>query len=574
MSNRYNQASLPPSIEQTVELQGTRQAALEMGRNRLMVTGFVFVLLFTILGVRVVDLTVVREGAEPEIARTKPSQGLVTGRNDIMDRNGVLLATSLPTASLTINSRDFLASGENPLKAAEKLKTILPDLDLAKTVAKLKSNRAYGYLKRNVTPEQQYRVNNLGIPGLNYQRQERRVYPHGHLVSHILGMTDVDGNGIAGLEKRFDSQLRSQGEPLKLSLDVRLQAILHEELTRAAREFKAIGAAGVIMDVNTGEIISQVSLPDYDPNNLKTIKGDAAFNRATKGVYEMGSTFKLFTTAMALDNGTVSLRSGYDATKPIRIARFRITDYHPENRWLSVPEILVYSSNIGTAKMAMDVGAKNQQEYLRKFGLLDPSSVELPEVGSPLVPDRWRDISTMTISYGHGVAVSPLQLATGVGAISNGGIMRPATLLKKNKGVFVSGERIISSKTSRQMRQLMRLVVRNGTGRNADARGYLVGGKTGTAEKPGGGSYRTTALISSFVGVFPTSKPRYVVLAILDEPKGNKKTYGYATAGWVAAPIVSRVIERLAPLVGISPIQEELVPQPGDPLFIKVKARG
>ena len=571
-TNRIHYSPLPTSGK--VELQGTRQAALEMGRNRLMVTGLVFVLLFSILGYRVVDLTVIREGAEPKLASTNPSQALVTGRNDITDRNGVLLATSLPTASITINSRDFLASGENPEKAAKKLKALLPSLDFAKTVKKLKSKRAYDYLKRNLTPTMQYKVNNLGIPGLNFERQERRVYPHGHLASHLLGMTDVDGNGIAGLEKRFDGQLRSLGEPLELSLDIRLQAILHEELTRATREFKAIGAAGVIMDVNTGELIAQVSLPDYDPNNLKTIKGDAAFNRATKGVYEMGSTFKLFTTAMALDNGTVNLRSGYDATKPIHIARFRITDYHPKSRWLSVPEILVYSSNIGTAKMALDVGSKTQQDYLRKFGLLDPSSIELPEVGSPLTPARWRDISTMTVSYGHGVAVSPLQLATGVSALANGGIMRPATLLKKDKGIFVTGERVLSAKTSRQMRQLMRLVVRNGTGRNADAGGYLVGGKTGTAEKPGGGAYRTKALISSFVGVFPTSKPRYVVLAVLDEPKGNKKSYGYATAGWVAAPVVSRVVERLAPLVGISPIQEELVPQPGDPLFLKVKARG
>jgi len=564
---------VPPAAKK-VELLGVRNEALETGRNRLLVTGFVFVLLFFAIGARVVDLTVIRAGQEPKIAHVAKTPTLATGRNDIVDRNGVLLATSLPTASLMVDSRDFLASGESANLVAKRLKKILPSLDEVRTAKRLTSDRAFVYLWRNLTPDEQFEVNKLGIPGVNYQREEQRVYPHGHLVSHILGITDVDGMGIAGLEKRFDRDLREVGNPIQVSLDVRLQAILHEELNKATREFKAIGAAGVILDVNTGEVLAQVSLPDFDPNDRNTAQGDASFNRATKGVYEMGSTFKLFTTAMALDYGTVTLKGGYDATDPIKVARFRINDYHAKKRWLSVPEILVYSSNIGAAKMALDVGTKIQQRYLKKFGLLDPSSVELPEVGSPLVPSPWREINTMTISYGHGVAVSPLQLVTATAALANGGIMRPATLIKKDENVFVPGEQILTARTSRQMRELMRLVVRDGTGRNAEAPGYLVGGKTGTAEKPGGGKYRTKALISSFVGVFPTNRPRYVVMAALDEPVGNKKTFGYATAGWVAAPVVSRIVSKMAPLMGIAPIVEEFLPQPGDPLFIKASTKG
>jgi cell division protein FtsI (penicillin-binding protein 3) len=336
-------------------------------------------------------------------------------------------------------------------------------------------------------------------------------------------------------------------------LDIRIQAMLHRELMAAVREFRAIGAAGVVLDANSGEVVAMVSLPDFDPNDSASAAGETAFNRATKGVYEMGSTFKLFTAAMALDSGTVDLNGGYDASEPIRISRFTIRDFHGKNRWLSVPEIIVYSSNIGAAKMAVDVGTRTQRAYLDRFGLLRPPSLELPEIGTPLTPGRWREINTMTIAYGHGIAVSPLQLVSGVAALVNGGFYVPPTLLKREGDEVIGAKRVLSAQTSGQMRGLMRMVVNTGTGRKAAVRGYAVGGKTGTADKLSARGYRKNATISSFVGAFPMDAPRYILLVLVDEPKGNKRTFNYATGGWVAAPAVGRLVERMAPLIGMAP---------------------
>jgi len=565
---------IPPSAgARKVELDGTRKAALETGRHRLVVTGVVFTLIFAVLMGRVIDVSVLKEGGEPRLARTPPPVEHIAARAGILDRNGNLLATSLPTVSLHVNARAFKQTGESAEKTAAKLATVLPDLDQETTAQRLKSDRAFVYLHRNLPPKQQYEVNKLGIPALHFERQDTRVYPHGGLAAHILGLTDVDGNGIAGIEKSFDKQLQSATQPLRLSIDIRLQELLREELVKAYDEFKAIGGAGLIMDVNTGEVLAQVSLPDFDPNAPSADDKDAQRNRVTADVHEMGSTFKLITAAMALDNGTVSLTSRYDARSPIKVARFRIRDFHPQKRWLSVPEILVYSSNIGAAKMAVDVGTEVQKKYLRQLGLLDRPSAEIPEIAAPLTPATWREINTMTISYGHGIAVSPLQLATAISTIVNGGVMRPATFLKKEEGVFVPGEQVFTARTSRQMREMMRLVVRDGTGRKAEAAGYMVGGKTGTAEKQVQGSYEREALYSSFVGVFPTNDPKYLIFAALDEPKGHSGTYGYATGGWVGAPVVGRVVRRMAPLMGIAPTTEEPLPQPGDPLFIQTAMR-
>jgi cell division protein FtsI (penicillin-binding protein 3) len=313
----------------------------------------------------------------------------------------------------------------------------------------------------------------------------------------------------------------------------------------------------VVLDTATGETLAMVSLPDFDPNTPDRAPDKARFNRATLGVYEMGSTFKIFTTAMALDAGTVGMRGGFDASKPIKVARFTITDFHGKNRWLSVPEIFMYSSNIGTAKMAMALGTKGQREYLDRLGLLTPARIELPEIGAPLVPSPWREINTITISYGHGIAVSPVQIAEAVSTVVNGGIRRRATVLKPLKGEAPKGIRVLKPRTSHNMRKLLRLVVTGGTGRQAHAPGYLVGGKTGSAEKIGTRGYREKALVSSFVGAFPMNAPRYVVLAVIDEPHGDKRTFGYATGGWTAAPVVSRFISRAGPLLGIAPMDED-----------------
>ncbi len=483
------------------------------------------------------------------MASVVSSASATAERTDIVDRNGVILASSLPTSSLYADPADII----DAVDAADKLAGVLPGLNPTEVLAKLKSKSRFVWLRRNLTPEQMYEINSLGLPGLSFQNSESRVYPQGRIASHVLGFTDIDGRGIAGLERHFDQLLRRGGGALKLSIDIRIQSIMYRELSAAMREFNAIGAAGVVLDVNTGETLAMVSLPDFDPNAPAKTPGGNVFNRVTNGVYEMGSTFKLFNTAMALDSGIVNLSDGYDTSKPIHAAQFTITDFHGKKRWLSVPEILVYSSNIGSAKIAMDLGTEIQRSYLGRFGLLKAASIELPEIGSPLPPSRWRDINTMTIAYGHGIAVSPLQVATAVAGVVNGGIFRSATLLKQPPGYKPEGVRVLSNKTSLEMRSLMRMVVLDGTGRKADAVGYRVGGKTGTAEKISAGGYLKKSLISSFVGVFPIDAPRYVVLALLDEPKGDKKTFNYATGGWVAAPVVRQVVERMGSLLGISP---------------------
>lgn len=556
-----------------IRMESVRKQALDQGRTRLLVTGVMFALAFGVLGVRLVDLTRHGKSGAPQWqAMTKSkTENTVVVRGDVHDRFGHILATSLPTQSLYVDSREAL-KGDEAGVVVDKLLTVLPDLNREQVIEKMTNGGRFQWVERNLTPDQVWAVNSLGLLGFGFRREERRVYPYGPTFAHVIGYTDVDGRGISGVERTFEGRLGNEGAPVDLSIDMRVQAILHDELTKAKDRFSALGAAGVVMDVNTGEIVAMASLPDFDPNKPASSLGESGFNRATKGVYEMGSTFKLFTTAMALDTGTVGLTDGYDASEPIRIARFTINDFHAKKRWLSVPEILVYSSNIGTAKMALDVGMKKQKEYLTRFGLLGTPDVELPEVGSPLFPTRWGDISTMTIAYGHGIAVSPLQVAAGVSALVNGGIMLPPTLMKQTSASLPRGEQVLKAKTSEAMRSLMRLVVRGGTGKNADVQGYLVGGKTGTAEKQVAGRYDKKALISSFVGAFPMTKPRYVVLAVVDEPKGIKATYGYATGGWVAAPVVQAVIGRMGPLYGLVPDArgDDVEEAPGHPLHVPV----
>jgi len=329
----------------------------------------------------------------------------------------------------------------------------------------------------------------------------------------------------------------------------------------------------VVLNVHTGEVLALVSLPEFDPNRLADASADALFNRASLGVYEMGSTFKTFTMAMALDLGTIDIGGGYDATEPLRVARFVIRDDHPKRRWLSVPEIFIYSSNIGAAKMARDVGGAQQKAFLDRLGLLQRAGLEIPEIGRPMWPEPWREINTMTIAFGHGIAVSPVQLASGVAAIVNGGLVAPATLMRHQAGEPMAGRRVIAAETSAVMRRLLRAVVTRGTGGKADVPGYAVGGKTGTARKVGDGGYRRGALISSFVGVFPIAAPRYVALAILDEPQGNESTMGFASGGWTAAPVVGRVIARIAPMLGVSP-QEEGVGDERDVLLVEAAGGG
>ncbi|MGE0719852.1 MAG: peptidoglycan D,D-transpeptidase FtsI family protein, partial [Alphaproteobacteria bacterium] len=377
------------------------------------------------------------------------------------------------------------------------------------------------------------------------------------LAAHVVGFSGVDPVGLQGVERTLEDRIRGQRKPVELSLDLRVQHVLREELLRSMTEFKALGAAGVVMDAHTAEIIALVSLPDYDANTPGTATPETLFNRVTLGTYEMGSVFKIFTTAMALESGKTSLTGGYDATRPIQISRFTIDDYKGKHRWLTVPEIFKYSSNIGSAKMALDVGIPGQRAFLDRLGLLKQMAIEVPENGHPLVPNPWREINAMTIAFGHGLSVTPMQMVGATAAVVNGGIMRRPTLIKQPYGTHPDGIRVIRPRVSDDMRKLMRLVVVDGTGKKANAPGYLVGGKTGSAEKAAGRSYRKKALLSSFVGAFPMNDPQYVVLVMVDEPQGTVQSQGYATGGWVAAPLMARVVERIAPIVGVKPVDEE-----------------
>ncbi|MGE5477690.1 MAG: peptidoglycan D,D-transpeptidase FtsI family protein [Bacteroidales bacterium] len=533
-----------------VRLDGVRKRALETGRARLVVTALAFMAAYSLITVRMVDVALTDGAATKERALpTARTEGLEMERGDITDRNGVILATSLPTVSLYAKAYEIL----DPAEAATKLVGVLPDLNRADVQAKLGSGKQFVWLRRNLTPRQQYDVNALGIPGLYFEKGERRVYPHGGLAAHIVGMTDIDNKGIAGIEKKFDGALRGSHEPLRLSIDIRAQTVVRNELMKAITEFRALGGLGMVLDIHTGEMIAMVSLPDFDPNDPPAGQSEALFNRATKGAYEMGSTMKLFNTALAIDSGRFNINSSVDCSKTLVFAGHTIHDDHPLNRWASVAEILVHSSNIGSARMALDVGTENQRSFMGRIDMLHTPTIELPEVGGPLVPNPWREINTVTISFGHGLSITPLQLVQGTAALVNGGIFHPVTLLTRDANAPLPGERIIKQKTSDQVRQLMRLVVTDGTGKKADVAGYEVGGKTGTAEKAVNGSYKKKAVLSSFVAAFPMDNPRYVVLASIDEPQGTKETYGFITAGWTAAPVAGRIIAQVAPLMGLMP---------------------
>ena len=536
---------MPPRLGDDV------RKALEVGRARMLVAAFFMMLAFALVGGRVTQLAILGEADQHRPVAHRTADKPLKPRADIVDRNGEVLATDLPTASLYANARRLL----DPQEAARGLVTVLPDLDYAKTLEKLQSDRTFVWLRRNLTPREQLEITALGIPGIDFIPEYSRVYPHGPLLSHLLGYVDSDNTGIAGLEKRFDETLAGTDAALQLTVDLRVQHILREELRSAMLEFKAKAAAGVVLDAGSGEVVALVSLPDFDPNHPGKARDAARFNRATLGVYELGSTFKVFTAAMALDSGVASMNGRYDATRPLKVAQFTIRDYHAKRRWLSLPEVFIYSSNIGAALIAQDIGGKRQQDYLRRLGMLDPLPLEIPETGRPIVPSVWRDVNTMTIGFGHGLAVSPLHLASGVAAVANGGVVHAPTLVRMPRGdADETGRRVFSEATSLQLRKLMRLTVLSGTGRHAEVPGYPVGGKTGTAEKPGREGYAGKSLLSSFVAVFPITQPRYVVLAMLDEPEGNDSTHGNATGGWVAAPVVRNVIGRIAPMLGIRPI--------------------
>ena len=567
MSDSYDRLSagnLPSRLAESVRLEGVRKQAVETGRNRLVIVAAVFACAFVVLAGRLVHLSTIGEAGGTGLA---VSGEIGIARAEIVDRNGVLLASDLTTASLYANPHRVLDAAE----ASDKISRVLPGIDRGELFSKLSTSKRFVWVKRHLTPRQQYAVNALGLPGFAFLEEQKRVYPQGRLVAHIVGYTGVDNRGLAGIEKRLDERLGAAARdggaqpPLYLSVDIRVQHVLRDQLAAAVEKYQAIGATGVVLDANDGQILASVSLPDFNPHRVDQASEASRFNRASLGVYEMGSTFKIFTVAMALELGTADLADSFDAREPIRVSRFMIRDDHAKNRWLSVPEVFIYSSNIAAARMALDVGTERQREFLGRIGLLRRAPLEVAEVGQPIVPNPWREISTMTIAFGHGVAVTPIQMASAVASLVNGGTRVVPTFIANRQDVRAVSERVVSRKTSEAMRRLMRLNVVEGTGKKADVPGYFVGGKTGTAEKVGGRGYRRKALRSSFIGVFPALEPRYVVLVMLDEPQGIKETFGFATAGWTAAPVVGQVIEQAAPLLGVEVEVEGEEEEEGEP---------
>ncbi len=473
-------------------------------------------------------------------------------RADIVDRNGEVLATTLEMPSLYANPKQI----EEKEKVASELAQIFPELTSAKLAETLnRPNLSFVWIKHDLTPHQQLAVNALGEHGLQFLNEDRRVYPKGNLFAHVVGFVNSDGKGMAGIEAGLEKHLKSDASPVRLSVDARVQFILRSEILHQMAQFDAKRGFGLVMNVRSGEILALSSLPDFDPNNLTAATTEELYNHATFGVYEMGSVFKIFNTAMLLSSGLATMDTKFDATHPLHIGRFTIHDDHPQSRWLTVAEVFQYSSNIGSAKEAELAGIPRQRDFLGKLGLLDTPRIELPEVAAPHFPSDWREVNLLTIAFGHGMSVSPLQMATGVSAVVNGGLLYRPTLLASASQP--RGERVLSPTVSDEMRKLLRLVVTSGTGKFAAAPGYLVGGKTGTAEEVANAGYARKQLLASFVGVFPINDPQYVVIISIDQPHGNKSSYGYATAGWVAAPGVSHIIERMAPLVGIHPIDED-----------------
>ncbi|MEP7029812.1 MAG: penicillin-binding protein 2, partial [Pseudolabrys sp.] len=478
-----------------------------------------------------------------------------------LDRNGQILATDVKTPSLFAEPRKIIDVDE----AVELLTAVMPDLDATEVRERLSSKKGFVWLKREITPAQQNEIHRLGIPGVGFLTENKRVYPNGPVISHEIGHVNIDNQGIAGIEKWLDGQglaaLHMAGlatdrlqKPVALAVDLRVQYALRAELVAAREKFKAIAAAGIIADVNTGEIVAMVSEPDYDPNNPREANDPTRINRLTTGVYEMGSTFKALTLAMALDSGKISLNSSFDARVPLRYGKFEIHDFHSQKRVLTVPEIFTYSSNIGTARMAVSLGVDYHKAFLKKLGQLDRLRTELPESAEPLVPKHWSELNTVTIAFGHGLSVAPLQAVMGIAALVNGGKLIPPTFLKRDQAEADKlGVRVIKPETADKMRYLMRLNVEKGTATRANVAGYYVGGKTGTSEKVVGGRYSKTKVLTSFTAIMPADKPRYLLLIMIDEPQGSPETHGYATSGWNAVPVGAKVIERVAPLLDIPP---------------------
>ncbi len=529
---------------------GFRQKTHQLAQQRLMS----LMLLFMAAGcVIVIRLGLLAIDASAPKAQTL-SQRLAPPRGDIVDRNGEILARTIEAWSIGIHPKKLL---NKPDHMARQLAALMPERSEAQYLEILKSGMNFTYLRRRALPDLVAKVNALGEPAIAYAREPERLYPQITVAAHVVGYTDFEGNGVSGMERVLDKRLmdiEKRGQPIALAIDSRVQAAMESELNAAMVKLQAIGATGIVMDVDTGEVVSMVSLPVYNPNKTGAAAPEALRNNVTQSVYELGSTFKPLTMAAALDAGLVpDLAKRFDATEPLTVGEFKIKDDHPSGRWLNVPEALVHSSNIVTARIADELGKERMENMFKKLGFYEPPYIELREKGRPLTPRYWGRTTTMTTGYGHGIAVTPLHLASAYSALVNGGIWRPATLMKVEAGKAPKGHRVFSPQTSFRSRQMLRMIVTEGTGKKGGVDGFRVGGKTGTAEKPGEGGYNKHINVSTFAAAFPMDAPRYVVIAMLDSPKGNAETFGLSTAAWTAAPVVANVIARTGPMLGIYP---------------------
>ena len=526
-----------------------KEQALALTYQRLMLVMLLFAGVTALVGLRLIQLQIFTD--RPSVEAGNP---LLPPRGDIVDRNGVPLARTIDAWSISVHPNKLLG---DPAELAEKLAQLMPERSAAEYRQILTSGKTFVYLSRRAVPELVAAVNALGEPAIGFAREPERLYPQTALAAHVLGWTDYDGRGVTGMEKILDARLMDpdmRGAPVTLSIDSRVQAAVESELGAAMAKHQAEGGTGIVLDVKTGELLALASFPTFNPNAAGQYAPDSQYNRATMGVYELGSTFKPLTVATALDEGTItSLGRRFDASTPLAIGRFRITDYRGENRALTVPEVLVYSSNIGTGRIADELGVERLQASFRRLGFDTPAHIELNEKSRPLWPREWSRATLLTSSYGHGVAITPLHLASAYAALVNGGTWRPATLMKVDPAKAPQGRRVFSEETSATMRKLLRLVVLYGSGKKGEAAGYRVGGKTGTAEKSGAGGYSRKVNVSTFASAFPMDDPRYVVIAMLDAPKATADTYGFTTAGWTAAPIVSKIIGRTGSLLGVIP---------------------
>ncbi len=576
------QIEAPPERPAGAGLAGLVRAmfrlAIERSHARVAVVGLAFVCIFGAIGGKLVyRATFATKMSEEHRVAAAATTAI---RPDIIDRNGEILATDIRTVSVFAEPRNIYDKDE----AVELLTAVLPELNATELRAKLSTKKGFVWVKRELTPRQQAEVHRLGIPGIGFLPDHKRVYPNGMAAAHIIGATNLDNIGIAGIEKYIDNQgnkaLNEFGligkqtdlKPVQLSLDLRAQFAVRDELAKGVEHFRAKAGASMIMDVTTGEVIALVSLPDFDPNNPVDALSDDKINRMNVGVYEMGSTFKAMTLAMALDSGKFTVNSTFDTRGGVlNWGRQKIHEYHGTNRVITMPEVFTHSSNIGSAKMALGIGVPGHKAFLKKMGLLDRLRTELPESASPIIPPRWTEINTITIAFGHGLAVAPLQASAAVAAIANGGFLMTPTFLKTNaEDAMAKATRVLKPETSEAMRFIMRLNAVEGSAKKASIPYYYVGGKTGTAEKVIGGRYVKNRLFTTFMAASPMNNPKYLFVTIMDEPQGLPESGGYATAAWNSGVVTGRVIERVSPILGLPPQFDP--PVKPFPLMVKLGA--